>query len=487
MSNRQSGSKRRKLAKGESRNFSNRRESNNEIAIIGLNREPQIFNLNIDCFDEIFDYFSLKDLHFFAQTCRAMQKVAGEYFKWNFFANDYYRIEGDGIYTTYSSQDGAFNECLRISAFSQFIMQLEHYLDTFEPLYYINSHMDQFSSLNQIGFSCINLNGPEYECIQELLAKVETISIWICAIDGDFYEKCLKFCRNLKRFSIRYCDIVCSQMLEDGAVSTQYPWLTQKYPKLQHLELIPFRKLQIDELSTFFERNLNVRSFSTSGHCLWVNRNELLKSAVQLETLEIRMIEVKMALLDEFGVAESRMHAICELIKKLHDRGFYRRLHFYINDDEEITNIDPLATVKGLEKLCIRKFKKEYSLVPLISVKELVVWDGAKNIDLQVLANKCVRLERLYFGSHTIDHILPFIRHSAQLNKIKAFSKINTNFSIGLSNLNEQREKLAGAHKLIIYVPDNIFLATKWTTRNGDLNLKLVELRRGDSYEFTIC
>lgn len=274
MSNKISEIKRRKLAKSESGNFSNGRDdqSNNEMALVVMNQGPlqQIFNLNIDCFDEIFDYLSLKDLHLFAQTCSAMQKVAGEYFKCNFFANDYYRIENDGIYTTYSSRNDAFNECLRISAFNKFIMQLEHYMDTFEPLYYINSHMEQFSSLNQIGFSCINLNGPEYECIQELLAKVEIVQIWICAIDGDFYEKCLKFCRNLKRFSIRYCDIVCSQFMEDGFTTTQYPWLTHKYSKLQHLELIPFRKLQIDELSIFFAYN-SIKSFSTSGQCLWVS------------------------------------------------------------------------------------------------------------------------------------------------------------------------------------------------------------------------
>lgn len=490
MSGRENGSKRRKLAR-ESGNFSNgqenRRENNNR-ALVDLNdvQSVRLFHLNIDCFDEIFDYLSLQDLHLFASTCSTMQRVAGEYFKWNFFANDYYRIESDGIYTTYSSQDGAFNECIRISAFNQFIIQLEHYMDTFEPLYYINAHMDEYKSLKQIGFSCINLNGPEYECIQNLLAKVEIVQIWICALDGDFYDSCLKFCRNLKRFSIRYCDIVCSQMIDDGVRTLQYPWLMQAYPKLEHLELIPFKKLQIDELSTFFAYNSKVRSFSTSGQCLWVNRNILLLSAAKLDTLEIRMIEVKMSPSDEFGVAETRLQAICTLCNQLHERGFYRRLHVYINDDEQIPSIDALATVAGLEKLCIRKFKKDYSFVPLANVRELVIWEGAKNIDLEALAQKCVKLERLYFGSHTIDHLLPFIRRSVKLNKVKAFSKIKTNFSIAIANLNAQREKLTGAHKLIIYVPDNIFLATKWAAQNGDINLSLVELRRGDSYEFTI-
>lgn len=37
--------------------------------------EAPIFALNIDCFEEIFDYLSLKDVHSFGQTCKALQKV----------------------------------------------------------------------------------------------------------------------------------------------------------------------------------------------------------------------------------------------------------------------------------------------------------------------------------------------------------------------------------------------------------------------------
>lgn len=51
-------------------------------------------------------------------------------------------------------------------------------------------------------------------------------------------------------------------------------------------------------------------------------------------------------------------------------------------------------------------------------------------------------------------------------------------------SLNREREQLLGARKLIIYVPEDIFLATKWSTNNGDINLSLVELRRIDSCKF---
>lgn len=44
---------------------------------------PMIFKLNIHCFDEMFEYLSLKDLLSFGQTCKGLQNVAGKYFKRN--------------------------------------------------------------------------------------------------------------------------------------------------------------------------------------------------------------------------------------------------------------------------------------------------------------------------------------------------------------------------------------------------------------------
>lgn len=85
MSDRKSGSKRRKLSQNEGGNFSNRREerNNNERALVELNgeRSVQMFRLNIDCFDEIFDYLSMEDLYSLGETCTRMQQIAGQYFK----------------------------------------------------------------------------------------------------------------------------------------------------------------------------------------------------------------------------------------------------------------------------------------------------------------------------------------------------------------------------------------------------------------------
>lgn len=40
---------------------------------------PKIFNLDVDCVQEIFDYLSIKDIHSVSETCTQMQRIAGDY------------------------------------------------------------------------------------------------------------------------------------------------------------------------------------------------------------------------------------------------------------------------------------------------------------------------------------------------------------------------------------------------------------------------
>lgn len=76
-------------------------EERNEDAVAGpsnVESSPKLFLLNNDCFDEIFEYLCVEDLHSFGQTCKWMNKVAGEYFKQNHSSARKY-FKKDGIYT----------------------------------------------------------------------------------------------------------------------------------------------------------------------------------------------------------------------------------------------------------------------------------------------------------------------------------------------------------------------------------------------------
>lgn len=53
-----------------------------------------------------------------------------------------------------------------------------------------------------------------------------------------------------------------------------------------------------------------------------------------------------------------------------------------------------------------------------------------------------------------------------------------TNRTIDLPVLNEARGKLLGAQKVTVYVGENVFLTTKWTS--NEIDLGFIDLRRID-------
>lgn len=305
----------------------------------------------------------------------------------------------------------------------------------------------------------MNLNKGRIEYMQKLFQLIDTLQLRNCSIDGDFYELMLKHCVNLKRL-----------YLQRAALG--HSWLLKSYPKLDFLELIPIPETDI--LNSFFERNSNLRMFSTSAWCIWDNRRVFLKSTAKIDTLEVKML-YDQGNFDEF----------CQLLNEIHDRGFFKRLHFYVMEPNETISTQ-LNSLKGLEKLCIKNLINCYSLPQLTNLKELAVYNG-NAADMEILANAFVNLQRLFMRNATMDHLLPFIRRSPNLIKAKIAPASGTDFNGGilkLQTLNKERDKLATARKVTIYVQDSIFLKTKWTTRNGDINLPLIELARADSYEW---
>ncbi|XP_055303149.1 uncharacterized protein LOC129568846 isoform X1 [Sitodiplosis mosellana] len=537
---------------------------------------PKIFKLTIDCFDEIFEYLSMKDLHSLGQTCKTMQKVAGVYFKQNFSAAEKF-CHPDGIYTVHSSRDNVINERIPTLGFNEFMPCISHYHDRLEPLEYLQLHIDEFAqSTNHIYLVDLRINPTRVEFIEKLLPKIEIIQIRSCSVNGCFYELILKHCPNLHTIYVQNADTYCNG---------NYGWMLQDYPMLKHLELMPRYSDEVDELYGFLERHPKVQRFSTSGRFLWFNRNRFLKSTVKLDILEVK----SQYFYQDDGSGTCR--TIWDLLSQLHKQGFYKRLFVYT---DRVSNdlSGKLIKVPGLELLCIRWFDASYNLPLLTDLKELIILDGLNVRDAEILANSLVKLERLYVDNTTIDCIQPFIRQSTKLNKINLFLRdTNERGYNGLSfadvdndaysdysghsdgsdysgysdnededydrsengdgdgvgdgvgeavgdgvgdvsdhdgdnmdredgdehsdeveleaenrnndgadeakkkdtsdwrvldlvAINKERAKLSGARKITIYVRDDIFLATKWTVRHGDINLSLIEMKRTDSLEW---
>lgn len=56
---------------------------------------------------------------------------------------------------------------------------------------------------------------------------------------------------------------------------------------------------------------------------------------------------------------------------------------------------------------------------------------------------------------------------------------------LDLRGLNKEREKLTFAKKILIYVKEDIFLATKWALTQTEFNL--IEMKRIDSYDWNMA
>lgn len=428
---------------------------------------PPIFKLNVDCMDEIFEYLPLNDLYSLGQTCKHMRKKAGEYFKRNFKSADKFGSD-HGIFTVYSDHEGVIDQRTQTLGFIQYINRIAHDNKTIAPLLYIELLTDRFESIKHIYLANLMLNSVKVECLRRLLAKVETVQIRRCSMDNDLHRVLLKFCKNLKQLHVQ-------ENIQEVFNRYANSWLLRQYPLLEHFELIP-TSYEMHELNVFLEKNPTIHSFSTELECLWENRVDFLNSTAKLEKLEVKIFQR--------NIDASFMQKHCDLLNDLFKCGFYKWLRMCINKVDQ-RGSDLLCTLNRLEMLCIRNFSRCFSLPLLAGLRELVIFDGANCTDMDILARSLVNLRRLYLANATIDDLLPFIRHSQQLNKIMALLRLDeTKGVLDLAKLNTEREKLNGATKVTVYVTDDIFLATKWTIRNGDLNLSLVEIKRAGSIEW---
>ncbi|XP_031632606.1 uncharacterized protein LOC116346603 [Contarinia nasturtii] len=457
-------------------NADNQNHNKEAVASPSSDESPtKIFKLTIDCLDEIFEYLSLKDLHSFGQTCKRMNKVAGEYFKQN-YSSAPNLCKVDGIYTNYDKDD-VTNEQIHISGFNKFMPCISYCghcpQHDFGAFKYTKSHINEFEATNHIYLGWLSINCKTVEHFKQLLPQLGIVQYQCCSVDGDIYDLILKYCKNLREIYVQGSD-------GGKRINGKFNWLLQEYPKLERLEWRPNDPCKIEELRDFFIRNPNVKRFSTTSKFWWTNGDIFSNSKAKLDIFEIKGFYVNTGH-DKDGDKILKSHV--NLLNRLYEQGFYKRLYIYVDSvyEEKIT---AFASIKGLELLFIRWFQKSYNLAQLTNLRELMIMYGSKDPkDMEVLANGLTKLERLNIGGSKIDDIMPFIRRSPKLNKIK-FIPRNKDVVLNLAMMNEERAKLVGARKIIIYTRDDVFLATKWTTRNGDINLSFIEMRRLDSIEW---
>lgn len=290
-----------------------------------------------------------------------------------------------------------------------------------------------------------------------------------CYVTGDLYNCLLKYCGNLRPLAMQ------EHLGNFGHSKNENNWLLRAYPKLEHFEINQRYSLSIGDIGEFFKRNQQIRSFTIDSRNFLLHKDIIMKRMPKLDKLEIRDFR------DDKAIWE--FDELCTALNEFYEKGRYEILHIFIDQINQ-NESEQLTSLLYLESLYIRFFKKCYNLTLLTNLKELAIFDGVNFNEMELLADALVNLEQIFLSNATVNDISPFIKQSVKLKKIKLLLKDEEceKNPLKLKILNNERQKVLGAQKVMIFVSNTLFSATKLATTNGDFNLNFVEVRRSESY-----
>lgn len=426
--------------------------------------------------DDKFEWLPLAELHenFQKNNNKRLRKAIQDYFQRNFLTTSF-------IYRSYNKTRNLYredNDKIQMNGFERLIPNIVIVED--EDIDYVQRNC---KSLKKIIFDNDDLNGFQTESIKHILEKLEAVEM-MCDLDCSFDDFFLKFCKNLKYLIICYS---CS-VYENVMIGTENDWLRNKYPLLQYVEFSYYSlcKLKNDEIKIFFENNPNIRTFATDAKYLLENSSMLMETRAQLNVLSI---DTKNHF--RYELTSNDRENLYDLLKELYNLGFYKRLHLlnmtYDDSNGKLTSIQ--AYISKLDMFYYPKTKSCESIHPnMENLKVLGVQYIDQNLDFLDLIKRWSTLERICFNGTTgttLQDIYEIVSHCANLKSIK----INIFFvyydvkdvSLDLLMLNKNRQSLARAKKVEIFVQEGTFLKTKKFTK-GITNLSLIQLKLYDSY-----
>lgn len=430
---------------------------------------PDFSSLDVNRFDDAFDFLSLKGLVAVAETSKHLEHVVGAIFHRNYAAIDKLDGADENIYM-YAGDN--------VHIFDKYINRIVFGADDVGK--YFRKNVSKFQRLKRMTFSKMVVSNKIINTIKPSLYKLEFLRINGSDIEGDFYDKFLMFCPNLKRLSIR-------ENPWNFAGDRRTGWLLEYYPLLENFELETENNRTLNELGTFFMLNPTIRKFSISAQMLWMNR-QLIATNTTFDDLSI---------LIDYEDHYENFGPFCNLVNNLYEQGFYKRLHVYFrNWDGNQQFYNKLTSLKALVKLYVGSLENPIKLPTLHNVYELCIIRNEDVSNLDALNGCFPNLKRLQIYNATSDELLMFIGQMAKLERIKvdyldavlddhgfydAYRDIEPKI-IDLEKLNGIRQNVAGASNVTLYVRENFYLGTKsalQTTKMGK-----VEIKRGESFEW---
>lgn len=395
-----------------------------------------VFKLNVDCFEDLFEWFSLAELLVLRQTCKRMKQVVDYYIKLNY--------------------PMAFTFLIRDSS------SLNR-LQSFDP--------NLFTWTKRIYFCSVKLTRLQVENIKYVLNHAESIQLEAVIIDGEFYEHFLKHCKNLRHLSIRKWSV------SSVIMGTGNEWMLRHYPTIEHLELdIPTGDTINDNcvnLLRFFKLNRNIRFFSTSLGVFLANYNWMLESNLHLDRLIVRV--------------DVNYHSICDETNLMHKPDFCKRLliHYRSAYRYRLRLDVPKFRARALEMLYLctdheRYFHKMSVMANITEIRMHCSYDIPNEV-LNLMANNLVNLRRIYIEKGFLHHTRPFLCASEKVQQI-IFKHILSNLDginiTDIAKLNAARKQIPNARKVTIFMEEETLLKLKW---KWNINFRLIELKRSNS------
>lgn len=433
-------------------------DGNKTDAVMSYQQElAEILKLDTDCFIEICKYLSLKDLISVGQTCKTLNQKVYYVLKQHFsganmrFLNNRTEIS-DSSSVGYSS--GHFNKLIE---------KLQIYNGSLEKFIHIRS---RFAQLLQIDFRFVQITRTQIKKFQQILNKIEILTLYETDIDGDMHDDILRFTPNLKKLTV-ICRDKRSLLVGNGN-----KWLHQKYPTMQQFEC---ENDGNEQFKIFLELNPNIKYLTVTDKYIRNYGLSLIQSDIKFNELSVFI--------------KSNVKKIYHHLEALHEHGFYNELKIYFFTTEiSESDMRQLEKLNGLVKLFISGwFGGNIKLCNMPNLKELVIHTEDQISNFLTLPSAIPNLEIFLIGNSSSNSIWTLCKQLKKLKKIRINSLGNgiyfniDNFIINLRALNRERMKLDGAKKLTLYFKENIYLATKWSL--NETNWNSIQLKRESAWQ----
>lgn len=204
----------------------------------------------------------------------------------------------------------------------------------------------------------------------------------------------------------------------------------------------------------FLETNTKLKQFDTNRRVLWVNRDLLIDTNIQLDLFTIHFNR---------STNSRQCVQIFDLLNKLYVHGFYKMLCLLFKSGKINNGVDhlsnTLAAIPALQQV-YTNLNTIFALSRLMNINELRLCD-LYGMDVELVARSLVNLERWSIIFANFNEFLPFIHYSRGLRTIRIKNWFNYDAS-DLFAANEERKKLTNPHQILLYLPEWIYTCQKF-------------------------